>query len=75
MQFISDTFNPQNRKKIHRNDVKLLFITSPKVRDSTRPTHLVLGVHGLSCGLLGLCALSCRAFPYSMTQRLDSTLR
>ena len=75
MQFISDTFNAQNMKKIHKNDVKLLLITSPKVRDSTRPMHSAAGVHALSCGLLGLCAVSCRSFSYSTTQRLDSTLR
>ena len=44
MQFISDTFNAQNKKKIHINDVKLLFITSPKV-DSTHPAHSAAGVY------------------------------
>ena len=75
MHFISDIFNAQNRKKIHINDVKLLFITSPKITDSTRPAHSNAGVHTLSCKLLGLCALSCRAFSYSTTQRHDSVLR
>ena len=39
MQFIPNTFNAQNRKKIHINDMKLIFITSPTVTDSTRLVH------------------------------------
>jgi len=45
------------------------------ITDSTFPAHLATEVHTLSCGLLGLYALSCRAFSYSTTQRNDSTLR
>ena len=45
------------------------------ITDSTCPAHSAAGVRGLSCRLLGLCTLSCRAFSYSMTQRHNSTLR
>ena len=41
LQFTPNTFNAQNRKKTHINDMKILFITSPTVTDSTRPAHLV----------------------------------
>lgn len=40
------------------------------ITDSTFPTHSTAGVRALSYRLLGLCALSGRAFSYSTTQDL-----
>ena len=45
------------------------------VIDLTHHVHSAIGVRALSCGLLGLCSLNCKAFSYSTTQRLDFTLR
>jgi len=47
----------------------------PMVTDSTCPAHSAAGVRALTCRLLGLYTLSCRAFSYSTTQRHNSTLR
>ena len=54
---------------------KLIFINSLLVTDLTRPRHSTVWVWTLSCGLLGLCTLSYKAFSYSMTQRLNLTLK
>ena len=54
---------------MHKDMVNLSLLILPIVTNSTCLAHLATGVRGLSYGLLGLCVLSCRAFPYPTTQR------
>jgi len=54
--------------------MKLLFINAPTVTDLTHPAHSLVGIRTLSSGLLGLCALSYKAFSYFTTQTRLYTL-